>query len=375
MRTPPCPYAHQCNGCQQQQVPYEQQLSQKVQQLSQLFAVQPQEITVLSDTEFSYRNRMEFIWTKKGLALRKTKYEYTPIQSCIICSQGITTAMKDIHEHFLEIDAFDPHKKTGTFKYCVIRQAKTICISFVLNNKSSQIQQAQDQIQSFAQKNPSYTILVTYGSPLDEQTTSADYYVVQGSEYLQQTLCDTTITYHAQSFFQNNTAVAQKMIDYVSTKLAKKNHILVDLYGGVGTFGITLAKSYEKVHIIEIDEQSINAANKNIIDNNRKNVITHCADASAIGKLPDITIQKTQTSTNDFSLIVDPPRSGVDVKTLRHILKLRPSTFIYISCNPFQLKKELVYILPYYSIKSIAFADMFPQTTHIEALVEFERKN
>jgi 23S rRNA (uracil1939-C5)-methyltransferase len=368
MRTPPCPYAPVCNGCQTQQLTYEEQLAQKVKQLSQLFSINPQTITILKDTEFSYRNRMEFIWTRIGLALRKTKYEYTPVKACLICTEKLTQAHHAINQHFTQVDAFDPQKKTGTFKYCVIRQAQTVSVSFVLNNKSAQISQAQEQIQQFAQKHPQYTILITYSGPQDEQTTSDDYYVVQGSEYLQETLCQTTITYHAQSFFQNNTKVAQQMIEYVATKLAKSHQTLIDLYGGVGTFGITLSQAYKKVHIIELDKHSIQAAQKNIHENNRTNVQAHCADASAISKIPDISAQI------DFSLIIDPPRSGIDIKTLRHILKLRPSTFIYISCNPFQLKKELIHILPYYTIKSIAFADMFPQTTHIEAIVEFERK-
>jgi len=174
------------------------------------------------------------------------------------------------------------------------------------------------------------------------------------------------ILFSSQSFFQNNTKMAEKMIAYCKDavkKYADKYTVLVDLYGGSGTFGISLADLFYKCYIIDNDTLNISCAKENIAANNIKNTEATCADATSL-----------QINFSDAVVITDPPRSGMDQKAIKKLLQLMPKAIIYISCNPQELAKELKFFKKHYSLESISVFDLFPQTVHVEAVAELKRR-
>jgi tRNA/tmRNA/rRNA uracil-C5-methylase (TrmA/RlmC/RlmD family) len=170
-----------------------------------------------------------------------------------------------------------------------------------------------------------------------------------------------------QGFFQNNHLMAEKMQAYVHNILRKHDtneaHLL-DLYAGVGTFGIINSSLFKNVTIVESVKECIESAQKNIADNNIPNANPFMIDAMNLKKL---------TLPAKLFVITDPPRSGMHPKTIDQLKKLRPRVIIYVSCNVQQLGKDLPKFSDY-EIRSAALFDLFPQTPHSEAVVELVLK-
>ena len=157
--------------------------------------------------------------------------------------------------------------------------------------------------------------------------------------------------------------MAEKMLEYVHALLGKhdtKQAALLDLYGGVGTFGIILADLFQSVTTVESVPSCVKAAEKNIAENKVPNVKATLLDAMQLKKL---TLQKP------LFVVTDPPRSGMHPKTIQQLNVLQPEVIIYVSCNIQQLAKDLPKFKNY-QIKSAALFDLFPQTPHVEAIVE-----
>ena len=369
MREPKCKYFGKCGGCATQHLEYELQLENKKKRLAQ--AIQFDDIQVFSGEEFFYRNRMDMIFTKKGIGFREkgSWKRMVDIKECVISNKRLNELITEVREFFGGIDPFDPKKHTGTYRYAVIRTPQNdSCISFVLNKDSTRCGEAVEKIKEFAQKTSANDILVTYIPAQTDQSIGSDYIVIKGSDMLSELFLGKTFKYSAQGFFQNNHEMAEKMHEYVhnllkSYKATEAN--LLDLYGGVGTFGIINADLFKTVMTVESFEGCTVAANENIKLNNITNIESVCMDAKQLKRL---------NLPSPLYVITDPPRAGMHPKTIRQLLDIRPEVIVYISCNVKQLEKDLPKFLMAYQLKSAAVFDLFPQTNHMESVVELVLK-
>jgi len=364
---PRCPYFGTCGGCTSQHVAYETQLTSKTDRLKHILKFE--QVQVFSDMPYAYRNRMDFIFSRNGLGFRKRGDWRKQIQvdTCVISEPRINDLLSQVASYFKDCDYFDLVKQTGTFRYVVIRTSTSgASISFVLNEDSTKLEDATKKIESFAKQSDVENVLVTYVPRKTDMSTSEEFYVVKGSDMLEQVYCGNTFKYSVQGFFQNNHAMAEHMHKYVTSILEiyepKDTHLL-DLYAGVGTFGINNAHLYKTVISAESYPGCIDAAKENIRLNNKNNCTAVVLDAKNINKLP------LQTPLH---VITDPPRSGMHNKTIDTLCTLKPEVIIYISCNIDQLGKDLLG-LKGYTIKSAALFDLFPHTPHCEGVVELIR--
>ena len=312
MVEPDCKYFGNCGGCSAQHIPYELQLENKKKQLEIITKIP---VKVFSEEKYNYRNRMDLIFTSNSLGLRKKSewQKIVPIDNCLIADKKINTFMSEIQSFFTNNDTFDVKKHSGTFRYAVIRTADDSSISFVLNSKSTKLGEAIEQIKSFAEKTSAENILVTYVPPETDVSTSSDFFVVKGNDYLTINYHNKNFHYSIQSFFQNNHLMAKKMHEYCSEILSKyptKENNLLDLYGGVGTFGIINSELFKKVTIVEFSKESIEMANHNIQLNNLDNVEAFAMDSKYL---------KNLNLKTPIYLITDPPRTGMDPKTINAI--------------------------------------------------------
>jgi tRNA/tmRNA/rRNA uracil-C5-methylase (TrmA/RlmC/RlmD family) len=295
--------------------------------------------------------------------LRAKDNHVVKIQRCEIASENVNRLLNEIH-NLGNLDYFDVIKKTGTFRYAVIRAANdNSSVSFVLNQDSKRLQEAVALIEKFSREAKADNVLITYVPPNIEESTSDDYFVVKGNDSLHESYLNRNFAFSAQGFLQNNHEVAEAMYSYCHGLLASCNphqaHLL-DLYGGIGVFGIINAGLFSSVAIIENSAQSIKAANINIKENKIDNAQAILLDAKNLRRL---------SLSSPLFVITDPPRTGMDMQTLHHLIKLKPRLIIYVSCNLHQLKKDLAK-LKGYNIKSAALFDMFPQTNHLESVIE-----
>jgi 23S rRNA (uracil-5-)-methyltransferase RumA len=371
MANPLCPYFGNCGGCSSQHIDYETQLDNKRRQLAASIKVDADSIQVFSDMPFNYRNRMDFTFTPRGIGLRKKGdwKHIVDIDRCSISNDRLNRLITEIRQNFNGIDCFDIRKKIGTYRYAVIRTPSgAASISFVLNEDSNQTGGAIDKIKRYAKISSAENIIVTYVPKHTDISISEEFFVVKGADMLTENYLDKTFTYSVQGFFQNNTVMANKMHEYVRSlcqRHANKSSSLLDLYAGVGAFGINNAEFFKNLLIVESDKHCIAAARINIEKNGIKN--------AEIVELDAMQIRKLDIPANDLFVITDPPRSGMHPKTIEHLIKLRPKVIVYISCNVEQLGKDISKFRDY-ELKSSAMFDLFPQTPHVEAIAELVLK-
>ena len=364
MADPLCRYFSKCGGCSAQHIDYSLQLDNKRKVVSR--SIDIEDVKVFSAGEYHYRNRMDLIFHPRGLGFRM-KGEWSRIidvETCVISNEKLNMLLAELRDHFKSPDFFNLSKHTGTFKYAVIRTpGDKSSISFVLNENSARLAEAIEKIRDFASHSSAENIIVTYAAPEADVSTSADYFTVKGSDKLSEVFLGKRFFFPVQGFFQNNTVMAEKMIQYSNELLKQydaKEANLLDLYGGVGTFGILNASLFRKVVIVESLRESIDCADLNIKENSIRNANAILMDAKNLRKL------KVQMP---LYAITDPPRTGMHPKTIEELKSLEPEVIIYVSCNVQQLGKDF-FKFRKYRIKSAAMFDLFPQTPHIETVVE-----
>ena len=355
----PCQYSPQCGGCDLQHLEYKTQLENKKKQISKLLNFQNTEI--LSGPECNYRNRMDFLFFPGGIGLRdKNNRKIIDIEDCPIANSRINELLKEIRES----EYFTEYSQECSF--AVIRaSSKDYSISFVLRPNLKNKEEIIEKVREFSKKINAKNILVTFPEKV-EDSTSSDYLIIKGKDYLEEEFLNLNFRYPTQGFFQNNPSVAEMMLKYVKELLSKysiREAHLLDLYGGVGTFGVTNYKEFRKITIIESFPPAIEMAKENIKLNQVKNAEAFALDAQQLRKVK---------LSAPLYVITDPPRSGMDEKVIVLLKELQPEAIIYISCNPQQLAKDVLKFKKC-KLKSVALFDLFPQTKHFEVIAELAK--
>lgn len=179
--------------------------------------------------------------------------------------------------------------------------------------------------------------------------------VIYGSDYITVKVNDFNYAVYPKSFFQVNTGMIERLYDKVKEYAGSGNKLL-DLYCGAGTIGIYLANNFEYVKGIEINSDAVRSANLNKEINNIKNISFDCKRANEMGSL-------------DYDVVVvDPPRSGLDVTTIDKLLDGNVKKIVYVSCNPITLARDIKLLSDKYELKDITLFDMFPNTKHVECV-------
>ena len=196
------------------------------------------------------------------------------------------------------------------------------------------------------------------------QTPNGETISLVGKDALHEQLRDRTFRVSPQSFFQVNTEMAARLIDLVEQYLAPAaTEVLLDAYGGVGAFGLSLASRVARVIEIEENPFAVDDAKANAVES--ENIEFHR------GKVEDVMpILKSKIGL----VIADPPRAGIAPQALDALIALAPRAIAYVSCDPATLARDARKLVDNgYRLQEIQPVDMFPQTYHIESVSWFER--
>jgi len=172
----------------------------------------------------------------------------------------------------------------------------------------------------------------------------------------------------AWSFMQNHHEMAEKLYQAAIDLLHLDQKQIVDLYCGVGISSILIAKKLPLsfVTAIEINPHAVEAAHKNQVQHQLKNLSFIAASAEKFSKL---------CPNNIDHFLVNPPREGLSDKVINDIIQLKPKKIIYISCNPTTLSRDLQkFTIHGYELSFAKGFDLFPQTTHLETLCEIKKR-
>jgi len=331
---PKCPYYSLCGGCHLSHMNYDDQLEYKNETLVNIIKKYANLDIILevinSEKEYGYRNKITLkIVDNKWGYYQEASHQFISIESCILAKDSINQIIKK--QALFNI-------KNGEI---IIRSNYNdeIIISIQTKNK------IEIKLEELTNSNKIIGII------LNDK-------LFYGQEYFIEKLGNVSFQVSYDNFFQINLDILSKVFSILNKKTYGS---VIDLYCGVGSLGIAINK--QKLYGIEITNNSIKNAKINNKLNDQYNIYIN-GDSSKIKEI------KGDVDT----IIVDPPRSGINKETLKHILAKEPNEIIYMSCNPVSLARDLNSLKINYQIKETFLLDMFPQTYHIECLMIMTKK-
>jgi 23S rRNA (uracil1939-C5)-methyltransferase len=334
----PCPVFGTCGGCQLQHMRYEAQLAWKRTVVQQLlhdiggFSDPPLLDTVPCDIAWHYRNHMRFSVNRSGQPglTARGSHRVLPLTDCPIAQEKINRALNVLSQ------------QTNAQPQVLIRCSAV-----------------SDQV--MIQPTPSSEVAERLGDAgLDLR-----------SETMEEVLSGATFRIRPSSFFQTNTAQAEKMVQMVLNGLLqneqqeKQTTTIVDAYCGVGTFAHLLAGHVGKVIAIEESASAIKDAQWNLREVDNVEILK--------GKVEDML---PNLAAHVDGLVIDPPRAGCQQVVLDALVQNPVMRIVYVSCDPSTLARDLnilCHLHPTYQLRSVQPLDMFPQTAHIECVATLER--
>ena len=381
-----CSTYKRCGGCNLRHVKYKETLKMKQNAVQSLVnktlknKIQVQS-TIGMENPFHYRNKAQYpIGTNKegqpiiGVFANRT-HEVIPIEKCYIQNPKSEEIAKFILNFIKEhnISIYNESTRQGLFRHIVIKigiKTNEIMCILVINGKT--IPKEKELIEEILKKFSNVkTIVKNINTKNTNVILGPENINIYGDGYIQDILGEYTFKISPLSFYQVNPIQAEKLYE-LGVKMAQitKNDIVFDLYCGIGTISIFMAKYAKKVYGVEIVEEAVKDAKENAKINNVTNTEFYVGDVEKV--LDDLINQK---GIIPDIVMFDPPRKGLDKTSISNILKIKPKKVVYISCNPATLIRDLADFEEYYDVNTIIPVDMFPYTSHVECVTLMGRKN
>lgn len=381
-----CDTYKRCGGCNIRHIKYEDTLKMKqnaVQALVNKTLKNKIEVksTIGMKNPFHYRNKAQYpLGINKenepivGVFAQRS-HEIIPMRKCLIQNPISEEISKFIVEFIKDnkISIYNERTGKGLFRHIVIKVGiKTNEIMCILVINGNKIPKEDELVSKLISKFSNIkTIIKNFNTRNTNVILGKENIILYGNGYIKDILGEYTFKISPLSFYQVNPVQAERLYN-IGVEAAKitKNDVVFDLYCGIGTISLFMAKHAKKVYGVEIVEQAISDARENSKINNIDNVEFIAGDTEII--LNDLINNKNIVPN---VVMVDPPRRGLDNKSIENILKIKPDRFVYISCNPATLVRDLAKIEDFYEIKEIQPVDMFPFTSHVECCSVLYLKN
>ena len=342
---PPCPYYGACGGCHWQHASYAAQLAYKQQvvadQLRRTGHVSdPPVLPVRGMQEpWAYRNHAQFTLTGSGkLGFQAARSHNTvPVDRCLLLHPLLDELHAALDVDWLGLRRLSLRAGIHTGEQMVV------------------LETVDDEIPELAVDTPLSCVL-----SLQDGTDLA----LIGQNVYHEALRERIFCISASSFFQVNTVQAETMLDIVETYLAlEAEDVLLDVYCGVGTFGLSLRDQVARVIGIEEHPAAIRDAQSNAGDDDRVTLVE--GKAETIMSRLDAGVTKA---------VIDPPRQGCKPQVIDALVRLAPQRIVYVSCNPSTLARDAALLVQRgYRLVEVQPVDVFPQTYHVEVLSLWQR--
>lgn len=380
-----CATYKRCGGCDLRHIKYEQTLKMKQNAVQALVnknlknKIEVKE-TLGMENPFFYRNKAQYpVGVNKdrkpiiGVFANRT-HEVVPIKNCLIQNPKSEAIAKFILEFIKEKNISIYNEKTGRgfFRHIVIKvgiKTNEIMCIFVINGKKFPYE--DELVEKLKQNYPEIkTIVKNINMKNTNVILGQENINLYGNGYIEDVLGEYKFKISPLSFYQVNPKQAEKLYN-LGIEMAKvsKEDTVFDLYCGIGTISLFIAKYAKKVYGVEIVEQAIKDAKQNAKINNIENVQFIAGDTKIV--LEDLIYKKGIIAD---IVIFDPPRKGLDNNSINNILKIKPKKIVYISCNPATLIRDLALFEKLYEVKTIIPVDMFPFTKHVECVSVLQLK-
>ena len=415
--SPKCAHFGVCGGCKWQNLPYEEQLkfkqNQVMQQLRRIGHIELPECTPIlgSVKQFEYRNKLDFGCSSKqwltdeemkagvpfqpsiGFHISGAFDKVLPISKCHLMDDLNNRIRNFINSYAQEngISFYDLRAQHGLLRDLVMRNSLSgewmLIVQFgpteqIQNNKEAVAEEVASQSQ-FDRKTamslleaihtqfPEITSLLwVYNPKCNDTFGDLEVNTYYGTDFIYELMEDLKFKVGPKSFYQTNTEQAFHLYS-VAREFANLsgNELVYDLYTGTGTIANFVAKKARKVVGIEYVPEAIEDAKINSQVNNIHNTLFYAGDMKDI-----LTEDFVNEHGRPDVIITDPPRAGMHPDVINVILGAKPNRIVYVSCNPATQARDLQLMDSDYRVVAVQPVDMFPHTPHVENVVLLERR-
>jgi 23S rRNA (uracil1939-C5)-methyltransferase len=394
---PECQHFGTCGGCKWQHMNYESQLyfkeNEVINQLTRIGKVNPLEVIPIlgSEKQYFYRNKMEFsfsdsrwltldeINSQKEIEDRNALGFHIPgmwdkildIKKCHL-QQDPSNAIRNGIKGFASeqgVSFFNPRKQEGLLRTLMIRTSSTgevmVLVQFFYKDEEK-----INLILGYLKDNfPEITsLLYVINEKGNDTIYDQEVLCFAGRDYIVEAMEGLKFKITAKSFYQTNSAQAYELYK-ITRNFAELtgNELVYDLYTGTGTIAQFVAKAAKKVVGVEVVPEAIEDAKENAKNNNIENTDFFVGDMRKVFTKDFIA----QNGTPDV-IITDPPREGMHKDVVEQIINIKPKRIVYVSCNAATQARDLQMLDSLYQVTKTQAVDMFPQTHHVENVVQLE---
>jgi 23S rRNA (uracil1939-C5)-methyltransferase len=383
----PCAHFPACGGCRFQDLAYEAQLEQKqlqvrdaLQRLGGIPEPPLEQIRPCEPEIFHYRNKLEYSFTATpaGPALgfhRAGRWdEVLEIDRCWLTDElgnQIRDAVRDwAREEGLE--AYAQVDGSGYLRHLVVRQGRNTGQALVqlVTAPGDKFETGYfvDVLRRFSEVRSIHWAV----NDTPAEVTNLPTRLLWGDDWIEEELCGLRFRVRPNVFLQTNTAMAERL--YALAREAAQltgGETVWDLYCGIGTIGLSLARDALTVWGIEVSEESVACA----LENAELNGITNAAFFA--GNVGEVVEELLERSGSPEVVVVDPPRAGLAGKALRRLGRIGAPRLVYVSCNPTTLASDVKALREDYGyeLRRVTPVDMFPHTPHVECVALLEQVN
>ena len=381
-----CSHFGACGGCSWQDLRYDDQLLFKKHHVAEClariggFSDVPVNDVIPSEDLFHYRNKMEFSFHLMGedrfhLGLHRRGHfdDIFDLESCHLQHDLANRLVAFVREYVRreQLPVYDVIAHRGYMRFLIIRRAARtgqIMVSVVTNR--GVFPQPDRFVQELTGQFPEVTTIIhgETGSRSNVAVSELET-VLYGPGFIEEELLGMRFRIRAASFFQTNTAQAERLyeagFDLLNPQATDR---LLDLYCGTGTIGLLLATRVAEVVGVELVPDAIVMARENAALNDIGNAVFHQAPVREF-------LREQAFAPGSFDVVViDPPRAGLHPRALKHVIALSAPRLLYFSCNPATFARDAKELCGVgYAMSEVRPVDMFPHTRHIELTALFSR--
>ena len=372
---PECPYAGKCGGCAYRHLTYPEELWAKRQRVQDaLTRIGGLELTVEeilgAKNPEHYRNKSQYPVGADGSIgfFQARTHKVVPIRRCLIQTEAADRTAQAVGEWMrrYKISAYDETTGKGLVRHVCVRvnrKGESLCCVVVNGNKVPR----EPELAAYVTAAVPHTVGVLLNSNTRRGNVilGDKYRTLFGRNYLMDTLCGLEFKLSMPSFYQVNRDQAEvlygKALEFAGLT---GNETVLDLYCGIGTITLCLAKAAKRVIGAEIVPPAIRDAKENALRNHVENAEFFCGDAA------DIAAKLESDGLRPDVVTVDPPRKGLAPEVIASVAAMGPEKVVYVSCDPATLGRDVKIFREFgYEAKRAAAVDMFPGTAHVETVV------
>ena len=377
-----CPVAKQCGGCDFQHITYEEETRLKADRvrncLNRIAGENLEQMPILAaPTTTCYRNKAQYpVSSHKGRAFagffKAGTHQVIENDRCGILPPEMDQVKNIVVEYLnkFHVPVYDEQTHTGLVRHIYVRRGAVsgqVLVCLAINGRK--IPQAHRLVAEL-RRIPGFTTLVLSVNTKKGNAVLGDEFLpLHGEGFIEDTLCGLRFRLSARSFYQVNHHQAQRLYEaaIAQAEITKEDTVL-DLYCGVGTITLCLAKAAGQVIGVEVIPQAVEDAKENARRNGIENAEFFCGDAG------QAALELERKGVKADVVVVDPPRKGLNEDTIEALARFAPRRIVYVSCDPATLARDVALLKERgYRLKNAMAADLFPRCSHVESVVTLVR--